>query len=80
MRNQIHTEMWVRTLEGKILGKIIFCDGGGFLIQKGIFFPEDFRAGFSEIHEIKNGQVWLIHRREDLLSHDYEEGAPDLAA
>jgi hypothetical protein len=46
-RRDIEEGLIVRTAEGEKLGRIIGCEQGSFIIEKGIFFPTDYVARIS---------------------------------
>ncbi|WP_342376479.1 hypothetical protein NVS55_34945 [Myxococcus stipitatus] len=61
----IQKGMTTRDRDGENLGSILSVDAAGFLIEKGQFFPRDYRVSFSEVTDIDGDDVYL---REDLAS------------
>lgn len=61
----IQKGMTTRDRDGENLGSILSVDAAGFFIEKGQFFPRDYRVSFSEVTDIDGDDVYL---REDLVS------------
>ncbi|HYI02798.1 YsnF/AvaK domain-containing protein [Hyalangium sp.] len=68
--------MTVRSIDGEKLGKIFAVQEGEFLIEKGLFFPKDYVCRYSEISDIRDGEIILLHGKEGLhrFSLDEERG------
>jgi hypothetical protein len=64
----------VRSADGEKLGKIHSIGITRFEVEKGIFFKEDFLAGYEDIQEIRNGEVILRHDTENLRNRAELEG------
>jgi hypothetical protein len=75
-RSQIKEGMTVRSIDGEKLGKVFAVQEGEFLIEKGLFFPKDYVCRYSEISDIRNGEIILMHGKEGLhrFSLDEERG------
>jgi uncharacterized protein (TIGR02271 family) len=71
--------MVVRSVDGEKLGKVFAVGEGEFHIEKGLFFPKDYLVQYSEISDIRGGEIILNHGKEALrgLSADsrYDTGA-----
>jgi hypothetical protein len=65
-RNHIKEGMTVRSLDGHKLGKVYAVGETEFHIEKGLFFPKDYSCRFSEISDIRNGDIILAHGRDSL--------------
>ena len=65
-RGQILEGMTVRSMDGEKLGRVYATSDTEFFIEKGIFFPKEYACKYSEISDIRNGEVILIHGRESL--------------
>ncbi|MCP3059519.1 hypothetical protein LXT21_12105 [Myxococcus sp. K38C18041901] len=61
----IQKGMTARDRDGENLGFITAVDAAGFLIEKGSYFPRDYRVSFSDVTDIDRDDVYL---REDLAS------------
>jgi uncharacterized protein (TIGR02271 family) len=64
--------MVVRSIDGEKLGKVFAIGDGEFHIEKGLFFPKDYLVRYSEISDIRAGEIILNHGKEALstLSRD----------
>ncbi|MFL5346817.1 MAG: YsnF/AvaK domain-containing protein [Hyalangium sp.] len=58
--------MTVRSIDGEKLGRIFAIQDGEFLIEKGLFFPKDYVCRYSEISDIRDGEIILFHGKEGL--------------
>jgi uncharacterized protein (TIGR02271 family) len=65
-RSQLKEGMTVRSLDGEKLGKVFALADEAFYIEKGIFFPKDYLVRYSEISDIRDGELILMHGRESL--------------
>jgi hypothetical protein len=72
-REDVTEGMVVRSLEGKKLGSVVLCDETQFQIEKGIFFPSEYLAGYDEISEVRDGEVILRHGVEALQAKKPDE-------
>jgi hypothetical protein len=75
-RSDIREGMTVRSIDGEKLGRIFAIHDGEFLIEKGLFFPKDYVCSYSEISDLRDGEVILTHGKEGLhrFSFDAERG------
>ncbi len=71
---KLRTRMVVRSADGEKLGKIHSIGIASFEVEKGIFFKEDFLAGYEDIQEVRNGEVILRHDTENLRNRALLEG------
>jgi uncharacterized protein (TIGR02271 family) len=67
-RNNIKEGMTVRSADGHKLGKVYAVGDTEFHIEKGLFFPKDYACRYSEISDIREGDIILAHGRESLRS------------
>ncbi|MBN8230970.1 YsnF/AvaK domain-containing protein [Corallococcus macrosporus] len=67
-RNDIKEGMTVRSIDGEKLGKVFAVSEGEFHIEKGMFFPKDYLVRYSEVSDIRDGEIILNHGREALSS------------
>jgi uncharacterized protein (TIGR02271 family) len=58
--------MTVRSIDGEKLGKVFAVRDGEFLIEKGLFFPKDYVCRYSEISDIRDEEIILLHGKEGL--------------
>jgi uncharacterized protein (TIGR02271 family) len=65
-RSHIKEGMTVRSLDGHKLGKVYAIGETEFHIEKGLFFPKDYSCRFSEISDIRDGDIILAHGRDSL--------------
>ncbi len=65
-RSDIKEGMTVRSIDGEKLGRVFALHSGEFLIEKGLFFPKDYVCRYSEISDIRNGEIILLHGKEKL--------------
>jgi uncharacterized protein (TIGR02271 family) len=78
-RSQIKEGMTVRSIDGEKLGKVFAIQDGEFLIEKGLFFPKDYVCRYSEISDIRNGEIILMHGKEGLHRFSLDEDRGVLA-
>jgi uncharacterized protein (TIGR02271 family) len=71
-RTDVREGMVVRSIDGEKLGKVFAVGDGEFHIEKGLFFPKDYLVRYSEISDIRAGEIILNHGKEALstLSRD----------
>lgn len=81
-RSQIQEGMTVRSSDGDKLGRVYAIGDTEFFIEKGLFFPKDYACRYSDITDIRNGEIHLLHGRESLRKaseaepvRTYETGA-----
>ena len=72
-RSDIKEGMTVRSIDGEKLGRIFAVQEGEFLIEKGLFFPKDYVCSYSEISDIRDGEIFLMHGKEGLHRFSIEE-------
>lgn len=65
-RSQLREGMTVRSFDGEKLGKVFAIADDAFYIEKGLFFPKDYLVRYSEISDIRDGELILMHGRESL--------------
>lgn len=65
-RNDIKEGMTVRSADGHKLGKVYAVGETEFHIEKGLFFPKDYAVRYSEISDLRNGELILAHGRDSL--------------
>ena len=65
-RSHIKEGMTVRSLDGHKLGTVYAVGDTEFHIEKGLFFPKDYSCRFSEISDIRDGDIILPHGRDSL--------------
>lgn len=58
-RDKILSGMTVRSADGDKLGKVVAIQGDSFVVEKGIFFPKDFKASFDQIDGISGDDIYL---------------------
>lgn len=78
-RSQIKEGMTVRSIDGEKLGKVFAIQDGEFLIEKGLFFPKDYVCRYSEISDIRDGEIILMHGKEGLHRFSLDEDRGVLA-
>jgi uncharacterized protein (TIGR02271 family) len=78
-RSHIKEGMTVRSIDGEKLGTVFAVQDGEFLIEKGLFFPKDYVCRYSEISDIRDGEIILMHGREGLHRYSLDEDRSVLA-
>ncbi|MFL5356848.1 YsnF/AvaK domain-containing protein [Archangium sp.] len=75
-RSQLREGMTVRSIDGEKLGRVFAIADEAFYIEKGLFFPKDYLVRYSDISDIRDGELILLHGRESLrrLSGDDKYG------
>jgi uncharacterized protein (TIGR02271 family) len=58
--------MKVRASDGDRLGKVVSMQDGGFVIEKGLFFPKDYFVTYASVSDIRDGEIWLSSTAEQL--------------
>ncbi|MBZ4416067.1 YsnF/AvaK domain-containing protein [Myxococcus sp. RHSTA-1-4] len=72
-RSDVREGMAVRSIDGEKLGKVFAVGDGEFHIEKGLFFPKDYLVRYSEISDIRGGEIILNHGKETLHALRGEE-------
>ena len=67
-RTDVKEGMVVRSIDGEKLGKVFAVGDGEFHIEKGLFFPKDYLVRYTEISDIRAGEIILNHGKEALSS------------
>ncbi|NTX11486.1 YsnF/AvaK domain-containing protein [Myxococcus sp. CA051A] len=65
-RKDVREGMAVRSIDGEKLGKVFAIGDDAFHIERGLFFPKDYRVAFTEVSEIRDGEVILNRGKEAL--------------
>ncbi len=63
---RIRKGMVVMAADGHRLGKVVSSGQTSLIIEKGLFFPVEYVADFSQVGEIRGDEVWLIEGRAAL--------------
>jgi hypothetical protein len=66
LRSRIHQGMPVRAMDGDVLGHIYEVGDHAVAVQRGAFYPHEWRASFTEVERVDEGGVWLRHGRGSL--------------
>lgn len=69
-RSTLRGGMKVRSADGDKLGEIIDVSDESIVVEKGFFFPKDHVIPASAISEVRDDEVWLSIRKEDLGRFD----------
>jgi hypothetical protein len=67
-RNQVHEGMVVRSSDGRKLGRVLACDEGRFVVERGFFFSTDYVARYEDVMEVSDAGIRLS-RPEEALPH-----------
>jgi len=65
-RGRISEGMQVRSSDGERLGKVVACQGGGFVVEKGFLFPRDLLVPYERVTDVRGGEIVLSLARADL--------------
>jgi hypothetical protein len=65
-REGVKEGMTVRSVDGHRLGRVYAVGESEFHIEKGLFFPKDYSVRYSEVGDIVDGEIILIHGKESL--------------
>ncbi|WP_426744842.1 YsnF/AvaK domain-containing protein [Myxococcus faecalis] len=65
-KKDVREGMVVRSIDDEKLGKVFAIGDDAFHIERGLFFPKDYRVSFTEVSEIRNGEVILNRGKEAL--------------
>ncbi|WNG61406.1 hypothetical protein F0U59_46880 [Archangium gephyra] len=71
-RGDIKEGMTVRSIDGHKLGKVYAVGDMEFHIEKGLFFPKDYSVRYSEISDLRNGELILAHGKDSLRAFSDE--------
>ena len=71
-RSQLKEGMHVKSADGHSLGKIVRLDADSFIIEKGLFFPREYVARYDRVGNVKDGEVFLMARGEELKGEKKE--------
>jgi uncharacterized protein (TIGR02271 family) len=63
--------MLVYSFDGTKLGKIVSCRPDGFVVEKGMFLPKASQFQYEDVAELRNGEVYLAHRRTQLADQGW---------
>ncbi len=66
-RDDIREGMTVVSADGHKLGKVTTCAGDGFTIEKGLFFPRDHLARYTDVAAISGDEIQLAVERDALM-------------
>jgi hypothetical protein len=75
-QQRIREGMFVRSADGKRLGRIALVGERDFQIEKGSFFPTEYVASFDEVKGIRDDEVILVHERKRFQRGDVADAAP----
>jgi hypothetical protein len=67
---RIREGMFVRSADGKRLGRVALVGERDFQIEKGAFFPTEYVASFDEVKGIRDDEVVLVHERKRFQQRD----------
>jgi hypothetical protein len=67
-RGEIHAGMKVRSSDGKRLGRIVICNEGNFIVEKGLFSRVDYLARYDDVAAVAGEEVSLSRRRSEIAS------------
>ena len=69
-RSQVHEGMVVRTSDGKKLGRVLACEEGRFIVEKGFFFATDYVARYDDVSSVSGDEIRLA-RPQDALEREH---------
>ena len=61
LRSRIHQGMAVLGMDGDVLGHVYDVGDHALAVERGAFFPREWRASFTEVARVDEGGVWLLH-------------------
>lgn len=70
-RNQVHEGMVVRSSDGKKLGRVLACEEGRFVVEKGFYFATDYIARYDDVADISGDEIWLSQPQEKLTHGEH---------
>jgi len=79
-RSNIQEGMNVRSIDGEKLGKVFAIGDDSFQIEKGLFFPKDYIVRYSDVSDIRDGEIILTHGKENLQRLGEERYGPTAGA
>jgi hypothetical protein len=65
-RTRIHEGMTVFGMDGDVLGHVYDVGDHALAVERGAFFPHEWKASFTEVDRVDSGGVWLRHGRSSL--------------
>ena len=66
-KNDIREGMFVTSVAGQRLGKVIRCDADTFIVEKGVFFPKDFELRYDHITDVADSGITYLLSDESQL-------------
>jgi len=63
---RIKEGMGVRSADGEKLGKVLQVTEEGFLAEKGLFFPKDYFCRFSDVTDLRDGEIHIRYGKDEL--------------
>jgi hypothetical protein len=66
LRSRIHEGMPVRAMDGDVLGHVYEVGDHAVAVQRGAFYPHEWRASFGEVDRVDDSGVWLRNGRGSL--------------
>ena len=66
LQTRIHQGMNVLAPDGDVLGHVYEVGDHALAVQRGAFYPHEWRASFTEVVRVDEGGVWLRHGRGSL--------------
>jgi uncharacterized protein (TIGR02271 family) len=67
-KGSVSEGMQVKSSDGEKLGKVVACQPGGFVVEKGFLFPKDLTVPYERISGIANGEILISMSRAELSS------------
>jgi uncharacterized protein (TIGR02271 family) len=67
VRSRVSEGMSVKSADGVRVGKVVSCQPGGFVVEKGFLSPKDFLVPYERISGFGDGEILLSATRADLL-------------
>ena len=61
LRSRIHPGMAVLAMDGDVLGHVYDVGDHALAVERGAFFPREWRASFTEVDRVDEAGVWLRH-------------------
>lgn len=65
-RGRVAAGMQVKSSDGEKLGKVVECQGTGFVVEKGFLFPKDIIVPYDRISDIRGSEILISLARADL--------------
>jgi len=72
-RSSVREGLAVRSQDGEKLGKVVAVEDDSFFIEKGFFFPKDYRVRYADIQDIRGDEIILLHGIQNLRELSREE-------